>query len=175
MVNYGLETRSSERETSAVVVVGLKHVVFRYSFRILLNSVDLSSHHVSMEGVLLGPMTSNRISAQPVRLQYRLCFTGLIIGHERYQQRRLFRVKHRASRVGDLIIFRIGTSKHIPCTPVPWNASIFLTIIDDLVCRSLQSSGVFYFEFRYLCGQCEGPTFERVFFTKYCGVRGVVP
>ena len=42
---------------SAVVVVGLHCVVFRYSFRILINSVDVSSRHVSMEGILLGPMT----------------------------------------------------------------------------------------------------------------------
>ena len=57
MVKYGLETRLSEREISAVVVVGLQHVVFRYSFRILIKSVDVSSRHVSMEGILLGPMT----------------------------------------------------------------------------------------------------------------------
>ena len=113
MVKYGLETRLSEREMSAVVVVGLHCFVFRYSFRIVLHSVNVPSRHVSMEGVLLDPMTSNRITAQPLLFQYRLRFTGLFIGDRRYEQRRLSWVRNGASRVGDLTLIRIGTF-HLP-------------------------------------------------------------
>ena len=61
-----METRLSERELPAVVAVGLQRVVLRYSFRILLNAVDVLSRHVPVDGVLLGPTTSNRIIARYV-------------------------------------------------------------------------------------------------------------